>query len=350
MAGPFCPIRAEDPAVVTARKIWDAQHPGPSLSLPRLRLPILRPLPDFKPLSPLPLVSVRPNPGNFVFKSLARPRAPAVASVVTIGAVGVVGLARLARGTRWAKTAPAAALGLAAVSLLAACGPVDSNEPCVSFNLTNQTRHENLVVWADGQNMGMAEPGQNKEIKITEGPSRIEVRESLSGDALRSEDVDAVCGQNLAWAVEDPLEAEMDIFNKTGGYVEVLVNGASFGLLPPGNFGLPVREGSRRLVIKDYEDGEIFYDATENFRRGSVSKYTATDPPCSDLEVYNGTLEDVSVLISGRSYGSLAPGAVVGYPINDDYHLIQVIGAGGKVYFDFRQYYGCGQIYYLDVY
>ncbi|MBI4668249.1 MAG: hypothetical protein HY747_03535 [Elusimicrobia bacterium] len=273
---------------------------------------------------------------------------------IGLGALGIIGAIGLRQtGGRFRAFAPlvlgAGLLGAALTST--GCEPID---PAVNvcdgeLDIRNGAYLETMAVYVDGVYVASIEPGHTKGLLMYEGVHNVDIYESFSGDLLVSRSIAVVCGGLDAWEVYDPYESELDVDNQTAGYVNIGVDGDYFEPEPPGNWAYPIREGSHRLELSDYEDGELFYSSSAWFGRRLAYQYTVTDPVCAELDVYNGTGEQVSIVIDGYSYGYQPWGSIYGYYLSDDYHLVQAVGWSGWVYYNQTDYYYCGT-YYLDLY
>ncbi|MBI2070793.1 MAG: hypothetical protein HYT79_09370 [Elusimicrobia bacterium] len=301
--------------------------------------------------------TVRLTPRNYLRPDSAdRSSNASILAPIGLGIAGAAGLRALARSgrSRAAGRLAPLALGLGAAAAVVGatgCGPGEPEPGCDGeVDIRNETRLETFAVYVDGDFAGYIEPGRTQGFLILSGNRHIAVYESYSGDLLYGINITLLCGDLVAWSVTDPYESELNVNNETGGYVSVSVDGDYYDSVGPGYWALPVREGDRLLRLSDYEDGELFYNSVDSFESGFAYEYTVYDPICGELDVYNGTGEDVSVVMDGYSFGYQPWGDIWGYSMNDDYHLVQAIGRySGYVYFDQTDYYGCGT-YYLDLY
>lgn len=230
---------------------------------------------------------------------------------------------------------------------MAGCAPVQ--ECFGDVQITNKTRRETLIVLVDGKEQARVAPGKTETVSAQEGTHGVQVIESLSGDSLGSQSFDFDCDAAKSWTVVDPKESELRVTNKTGSWVEVRVEGKSYGIYPPGKSALPVREGGRNVVITDYEDGEQFYGQSVSFVPNSYAAVSVVDENCANLEVYNRALEDILVIINDKVYYQ-PYGEVWSYSTNDDPNVYIKGQTSGKVYYNFLYFYGCGTTNYLDVY
>lgn len=219
------------------------------------------------------------------------------------------------------------------------------------LDIHNTTWLETFDVYVDGWYVTSIAAGDTKGLCMSSGFHTVDLYESYSGEQILADSIDfAGTGWTIGWDVNDPFEAELDVDNDTGGYVELWVDGIWYDDVPTGTWAYPVRSGSHLVELIDYEDGEVFYSGFDSFSSGISYLYTVSDPACVEFSVFNDTGEWIDLNIDGVWYENQPDFSTWSYWADSGFHSVDIYGdpSGFNYYFESGTY-GCGT-YFIDVF